>query len=1845
MSSHVVSTGHGDEVLSRLMSMIAKKIVDPWKSKLLDVAGALGTPGFMIRFSNKCLLQGSVVSTEGDLVRLCPHFFQPGLGFVVKPHAPWDVHVPLLSTRAHNMCVGDSVTLFGKIESEHENGFHFEANTCIVPVAEWDWSIPVNSFHLFAGSFNGWSQAMEAIFHDVSFPPLGQQVCVDSDPVTMSLWSHQVGKPHHLGKSQPARSWNPCGHIGVCTSVGDTSLIHQVDFRMNSIGTASPPCVSWSKAGKSKGLNSDAGYAFIEALVIVFVLRPSIQLFECADEIIHHQHFGLVSHMLKLGGYKRIWQQNLQFHRLSDNHRDRWFSAWIRADHSFDPNQRAYVLQASSRVSWHDSIYRFYLPQEFRDALHLTNDLKTIYGAHHLLPPSKKARCMSDRSQEQVLAQRAAPLHEPLPTFCAMYGKQHELDPDHVANKGLFACLEEYQGSFAFIDPARIVALLGGTNRISLPSDPFEAFHGLGNAVSVPQAATAILVGLQAINRMSINVEHFVEGIWNKRLTVHNAVIVKEDCFISIVDARLFWDRISFQPAPVCMHPMKYALQRADDHHPIEGSCSETWTVAQLLANFAHFEPHVLLQISLRTGLVVASAADLIQDLMAISSSWDVCAADSRVAVLQFEEPNLQESDPIITPTCPFVPVPQVESIQIPSQSFDQEIAKDSFIAMIRFFEAASTEGLLSIDGPSNPIVICCVDPQVVFVTTKEANAGFEEIHAMLHRVGFAQWTFRSMNSRSVRLPGHEWWLLHNPDLRQCSVIIENLSNIIDYQIIDVEGYISPTTTIHRNGQIFVIQRINGMTFDGNQVHECRTGDVLTVVHQDPLLRRVENTQRVFAGGHPDSTQVTWHLRAGANFSERCEFAINTNGWCASDELNYAMRWLLETRGGSNRTFAILQWNGQDADLDETTFILPNLPPGSTSWLAILIGSHWAGCEVTRCGDDVLITFLGIDSPKAHRLTQILARRLDTTGRKIQSFVHAFTQPFNMCGWALIFRWYEKLGQHDQLHSYEEDLEDLVEWKYSLVHDVLSSSVEDWLAVEATPELWHFAHQIRLGCFYHMALAENDAAPVVDHTIIVDLPRGPTLQCPGRILYFEEYNKFLKEFQNRRVDEFHRFPGWLGSDVADCTLQHLRTALPAIAFTAPVMWNSQQRTLCTFSGYSDDCRYHRRAITLILYDQHWISCEFHRRQDSLVAWVLAPHDFAHDLQCLTDQLRSLINFGEEAFQLIHLSCDTQLGLCGWTLLQELFNKLEISLPCPGIAVTQCIAASMDDSRLQEAIVQANELWVTSTIPGLHAFAQDATIWFLYDLFRGRFTPAFASGGALTTGGASSPSQPSQPVAMQVDPTIDLLQVRDPWAKKTSATQAKWEDLRLDSDHPFRLADKSVVPQVHRHQLTGAKGGIVLITKNQLTEIAKIQTKQPLAAVIPVIDHGQLQQFSKLATGPFEIVVHDGVINTSYKRIVTLLTFEGKITYSLTASPAFEFKTNAIAEIVIEIDNRLCSKECLDSIRENPLRRIQSLLQEKFPHKLDHSTFYALRQNKHPSAGKQDFQYQCIMKVSHEHRSSLLQASGQDGLLLRDFLERNNHAEDLTVLPKFWPCNTKGLHEINIAAQALPGSAGVSLTKRGLALRVWTSHIKEARRHLLPNDIRLCEENIHIVPKCQVASSGWPPGAAPVDIVKATLKATTLAAIPLRTYRSAGVHVWILCFEKVPTEKQFNVSIDAVVHEILLTEYQPQQFGNGKAAGKGKDRGVKKFKEEKPTSWTQAAPIHERARIDALETKFEQLGKQVSSIEQRQSSFETKFDGRFDEIGDVLRQLLNQSSQRSREATGETPPSKLARQGP
>ena len=60
--------------------------------------------------------------------------------------------------------------------------------------------------------------------------------------------------------------------------------------------------------------------------------------------------------------------------------------------------------------------------------------------------------------------------------------------------------------------------------------------------------------------------------------------------------------------------------------------------------------------------------------------------------------------------------------------------------------------------------------------------------------------------------------------------------------------------------------------------------------------------------------------------------------------------------------------------------------------------------------------------------------------RKMHLFVDLFHQADYACGWALLYRWYERYDRHDSIQVSEEDLEDLPSWRYTLVQDVLAKS-------------------------------------------------------------------------------------------------------------------------------------------------------------------------------------------------------------------------------------------------------------------------------------------------------------------------------------------------------------------------------------------------------------------------------------------------------------------------------------------------------------------------------------------------------------------------------------------------------------------------------------------------------------------------------------------------------------------------------------------------------------------------------------------------------------------------------------
>ena len=1376
---------------SRLIEMIRSKIDDPWKHSLEELFISFGSAGPFVRIAGKVLFQGEVRDVSGSSLWVRPRSFSPGKGFGFSGEGTWEIVVPDLSSRDWHFQQGDVVTFFGGLVQTYPNRFDMTKDTIIANVPVWEPRSPISAIHMFSGSFCGWSQALEAICRFEPFHDVAQQFYVDSDPRTMQNWANQFEKPVHFGSTAPEHPWCPSSHVGLCAPVNDCSLCHQIRVRSNLVGTASPPCVTWSKGGKAQGLNSSAGYSFIEAVVLTVILQPNLQVYECADEIVKHPHFGLVSHLLKLCGFRRIWQQVVEYHPMSHNMRSRWVSAWARLDMNPASIVEQFQLKALQVCQWSSSLYDFPLPQDVRESLLLSEELQRLYGNRGLLPPAKKARVASDAVIDSVLRERVVNPMDPLPTICASYGHQHELASHHVAQRGLFAFFSSGPDGFQWIEPTRIVALLGGQTRVSVEYQPVDAYHVLGNAIAVPQAALAILVGLQAIHVETIPILQIVHDIWSSRLTSHNALVQIEGIFLTISKAAFAFERIPFRSPMGESSAMKCVITNCQGAHGIEGSCDPTWSVHDLLRSCIELDQYALTQVTLRHGMVVASRVEQISDLVIISKKWEVYAASVKVAHISFDEGEKPDASDI-SPTQLYVPSAVIETIEIPTTAGDMITQSEAFVRVHRFFAEALGAHIFDGEGPSDPVVLVWTEPATSILARVYDQRNLESVREFLRERGFHEWSLKCLSGHSVRFPGHEWWVFLPAIPEDAIVVIENLSKHVEFHVRPLRGLVDHTTRVVIQGEDFMIQRVNGHSLEFPRIHECEDGDILSVVHRDRDLCALINSGHVYAGGHPQAEDEVWHLRQGANFSERCHFCNSTEGCCASDELQYAMDWLLKLHPQHCSVFAILLWDGVETEFDESHFHFPEVPIEATTWLAVLIKCHWVGCEITRSGDSVCLTILGIDAATAYVLASILCRRLDITMKKMHLFVDLFHQAQYACGWALLFRWYERYGRHDSLQSFEEDLEDLPSWRYTLVHEVLNRSIENWQAHDTPPHLWHFAHQLRLDFFYHLGLQANEAAPVIEYDFILRIPPTITQRPVGSVLHFGQYDALLNDIKNQRIDEMLRYPGWMGSDIADNLLQILRLRCPNVAFTAPARWSSANRTICTFGGYSDQCQYHAHVFSLVLWDQHWVMCEIQRISGQCLMWISAPSSYGYELHHMTTQLLKLIGIEDDKTQVMLLPSEPPLGLCGWLLLHDLFAKCQVALPGPGASVLQAIAANPSEERLFEAINQANEVWATIAPPHIHKFAQDALAWFVHDMLRGRITPAFASGGAVQSTAQAS----SGPVAMAVDTSVDVLQIRDPGAKKSSSVQSKWEDLRMDKDHPFRLEDKTVVPQVH-----------------------------------------------------------------------------------------------------------------------------------------------------------------------------------------------------------------------------------------------------------------------------------------------------------------------------------------------------------------------------------------------------------------------------------------------------------------
>ena len=641
--------------------------------------------------------------------------------------------------------------------------------------------------------------------------------------------------------------------------------------------------------------------------------------------------------------------------------------------------------------------------------------------------------------------------------------------------------------------------------------------------------------------------------------------------------------------------------------------------------------------------------------------------------------------------------------------------------------------------------------------------------------------------------------------------------------------------------------------------------------------------------------------------------------------------------------------------------------------------------------------------------------------------------------------------------------------------------------------------------------------------------------------------------------------------------------------------------------------------------------------DAIALLMSLPDALAHLAGPLATYIMTQIDEAQLTCQVHVIRCNPEPNMSGWVLLHSLCERLRIAIPPLANEVQQAINLSRLRVQIRSAIERVRIVWqLSSSFSRITNFASLVRAIYLHHLLADKGALQYAAGGG---------TEKDDPVVKPVPAggKVDLLQINDPWAAKNSKQksakklfQTRWEDLTMPTDHPLLDEKGSPVPQVHRLQAGAKKAGAVLATKSAIPELARITPCGTMLVILPGNDKNQFTEMGLKVVGPYELVLEDGQAKTAYKRLVILWQLLGSVTYKL-PDPKVQLTATEVAELVMDADSRLIGPQLTENVQQQQLQFLRHHFCQIHPDLKDKINMYAFRTGRRPSAGKDDKNFQCIIKLPVDCRPDVLKSSGTANFLFRDYLTSADAFEDITVLPRFWEAKQSSIHEILIMTKGVAGFAGICLTRRGLATRAWTSAVAEMRKALLSADPRITAENISVIPKFTYQTTGWPASTEPRDVVVATLKATGLPPLPSRAFRTNGVCGWTLAFQKRPTIAKFSVDVNGKLHEILLVE------DTGALAVKSQTRsaGTKKPTEaaQKPSRPDNPPTLQfsaEAVRLDRLQEKF-------TVLEGRQSRMEAKFDSRFDDISSSLRQLLQAANvPRDRSPSGETPAPKHQR---
>ena len=1235
----------------------------------------------------------------------------------------------------------------------------------------------------------------------------------------MSLWATKhAGQVFHP-PIQPQLVWNPSNHIGICADIEDWTFLHLVANCANTLVTLSPPCPTWSKGGRSQGLNHPNGWAFVHAIETCVALQANIVVAECVDEIMQHEHFGFIDLLFKQFGFVRIFQQSTPHHHFANHMRTRWLAAWIRSDTRPAFFDVRLIPSITPRPAWHDQMYEFDIPQVWESQLLLDQHALREYGDYKLLPPAKKSALTPKCSQDDCLRARFPRLDEPLPALCASYSAQHRLNDAHIAAKGVFAELEDHPRGISFFDPARFCSLFGACEEVVLPTNLQDAFRCVGNAITVTHGLLPLLIALQAVFPERFDVQQLLRQAWSDRLTSYNAVLFQKDEHIHFtkvhhaVVKHLSIHKPLRSDGPVLVR-IEFTAHGTDCELQVEpsDSCFQLFNrvfsgPSTLLRAFylAHEEHH-------------SSSCWNIGMFHAREQVWTIKLRQFCVGRISFRGvhdysrplPAVPPAQVSISPTVPFDPIPEpsvnerAETISIVVADIDQVVTTPEFDIFISALESIA----MTAESHSLQMPILCPDIAITF-TASIPQAAVEVFKAFVRTQALG----RHMSFRLIEDSGAAGVCQ--------SILIQQIQDPSSSEVLSLlyeEGTTAPLLA-HRNFGLvsadtiynihnnpLAISTVNGNRLEDGALHRLSDLDRIVLVPGLPVR----------SGGHHGYQGFPKTLAAGASLSQRAEYSIDTHGWLASDELFYITQ-LFDWASDHAVHFAPpVYWDVTSSDFDESPYGELDVAFDQPTVIPILLQAHWGAIEVLRKESSLDIKLHQIPLHLHHLLVRIVGRRMDVGLNRISFQAESERFIPHLCGWQLIYKWASDLNLFDHIPDITGQFNVPTPETQNLIRMVVTAAIEDWRDAQAPPAVALFAAKLRRYFFFAVWTATEQGRPASEHTLLSAYPQH-YIQPPAAPQPLPLSSATMRQVITSRIesrfDHMSLHAGWLATDELDHFCEFVRIMDPQILIAPAPVWCPVRQTLVFPGKPTPEYRPYGHIIWPIIYHRHWLQIEVYKvhHAQTIHLMLTAPPAMHQSLNHIVNHILSALNVIPSSATITYFVQTTPPGMCGYSLVKDMFDRMALTLP--DFATQQQLRLTLSEHAPRIAVLQheARRVWDRSGAANdLILFAGNVRSTFLLKVISNDFPADYFAGGMDDGSGSTLPSAPSAPSTAKPDPVW----VNDPWkAYKPKQQQSRWEDLLLAEDHPFKGPDGKSIEQIHRLQASPWRGGVVLSTKS------------------------------------------------------------------------------------------------------------------------------------------------------------------------------------------------------------------------------------------------------------------------------------------------------------------------------------------------------------------------------------------------------------------------------------------------